>query len=194
MDSAAVYMTDVPREEQERRGKIRTFTGKLVDPLNLAPDDISIIDIGHHLSNLCRYTGAVPMFYSVAQHSVIVSRCFVDPMMKLAGLLHDAAEAYINDVASPVKHSAGFQFYRELDDRITATIFGKFGLDPAVLKEVKPFDDSVFKREVASFWNFGRNLAAGERVLAMPPISARTMFALEYQRISRKLLRPTEAP
>ncbi len=67
--------------------------------------DLSRVEIGtlaHSLSNICRFTGHVRAFYSVAEHSVLVSR-IVPPQHALAGLVHDLHEALVTDVASPVK-------------------------------------------------------------------------------------------
>lgn len=86
---------------------ILTFTGRRVWPLDPRPEDICIEDIAHALALTCRFTGHCREFYSVAQHSVLVS-CYVadqggDASLQLAALLHDASEAYLPDVARPIK-------------------------------------------------------------------------------------------
>lgn len=98
---------------------IQTAGGRPFWPLNPREQDVSIEDIAHALSMKCRYTGHCLDFYSVAQHSVIVSR-IVPPKDALWGLMHDATEAYLPDVARPVKKAlAGFC---EIEDRLMACI------------------------------------------------------------------------
>ena len=104
---------------------IQTYTGKCFTPLDPKPEDICAEDIAHHLSNLCRFSGAVNDFYSVAEHSV---RCFwyarevLSPgppsPLHLAVLLHDAAEAYIIDLPRPIKMHEDLRLYREAEERI----------------------------------------------------------------------------
>jgi hypothetical protein len=82
---------------------ILTYTGKLVQPLSLDPDDIDLRDIAHALAYKCRFTGHTVRFYSIAEHCLHVSRLLPPPLHCL-GLLHDAAEAYLPDIATPIKH------------------------------------------------------------------------------------------
>jgi 5'-deoxynucleotidase YfbR-like HD superfamily hydrolase len=82
---------------------IQTYQGGCFEPFNPHPDQIHIRDIAHALALTCRFTGHCLDFYSVAQHSVMVSQ-IVSHKHALAGLLHDASEAYLTDVASPIKH------------------------------------------------------------------------------------------
>jgi hypothetical protein len=95
---------------------IQTLSGRRVNPFDASPADIDPADIAQALSNLCRFGGHSRAFYSVAQHSVIVSDLLADtgaaPDAVLAALLHDAAEAYLGDLPHPLKHRSelGAQF------------------------------------------------------------------------------------
>lgn len=140
------------RAKSDRASLIRTFTGKLVNPLAMRPDDIDILDIAHHLANECRYAGACPEHYSVAQHSVLVSHHFDSPTLKLAGLLHDAEEAYLKDIPSPVKHDPRMAWYRDIADNTRTTIFLKYGLAPELEAVIKRADNALLWDETASFW------------------------------------------
>jgi hypothetical protein len=108
---------------------IQTFSGAKIYPLNPDPADIRLVDIAHALSNLCRYTGHSQQFYSVAQHSVHVSE-IVPWDCRLLGLLHDAPEAFLQDIPSPLKRSPEFAFYREAEARMERAIWEAFGLTP----------------------------------------------------------------
>jgi len=91
------------KEERE----LTTFGRKRYNFINPTVDAISIHDIAHSLSLLCRYNGHTPQFYSVAEHSVLVSRILPDDLA-LVGLLHDATEAYVGDMSRPCKKSLRF--------------------------------------------------------------------------------------
>lgn len=89
------------------------------------PEDFNLTDIAHALSNICRFTGHSRVFYSVAQHSVLVSR-LCEPKNKVAGLLHDAAEAYIGDINHPLK--SYLDGIKKLERQIAEAIFLQFGI------------------------------------------------------------------
>lgn len=110
---------------------IRTYTGGKFHVFAPKPDEVSILDIAHALSQQCRFTGHTRKFYSVAQHSVLVARqskCWGD-QYELKGLLHDAAEAYLVDLPTPIKRNVTFASeWRGLDARITDAVHGAFGI------------------------------------------------------------------
>jgi hypothetical protein len=76
---------------------IGTYTGEKFVFNNIEKNKIHIEDIAHSLSMLCRYNGHCKKFYSVEEHSILVSSVLLDEL-KIHGLLHDAAEAFISDI------------------------------------------------------------------------------------------------
>lgn len=120
---------------------IQTYTGKAFNPLAPHPADICIVDISHSLSMLCRFNGHTRRFYSVAEHCTHVSR-LVPADLALAGLLHDAAEAYVSDIPTPMKRLTEIVWQEggpgelralkasALERRILRVVFPCFGLSP----------------------------------------------------------------
>lgn len=104
---------------------IMTASGEDFWFLNPAPETILIEDIAAALSKICRYTGHCRHFYSVAQHSVIVSH-LVPEEQALEGLLHDASEAYLGDMSAPLKRQ--LPEYQEIEGIVESAIAKKFGL------------------------------------------------------------------
>ena len=121
---------------------IRTFTGKQFYFDRIEENEIDIRDIAHALAMNCRWTGHVKSFYSVAQHSEYVSK-MVPAAHALAGLLHDASEAYMHDTPSPLKwhlKQQGFTAFSELETRIDKHIFDQFKLPYPRAAEIKNAD------------------------------------------------------
>lgn len=90
------------------------------------PDTIHFGDIARGLSNQCRYNGQVEPFYSVAQHSCHVSDS-LPPHLQTIGLLHDAAEAYLGDVITPIKKR--LHTYQHMESVFFKTICARFGVE-----------------------------------------------------------------
>jgi hypothetical protein len=104
---------------------IMTFTGRIVHPLAITPDDIDIRDIAHALSMKCRYTGHCKKHYSVGQHSVLMARWPL-PGPAAWRLLHDTSEAYLPDIASPIK--GRFPLMKRAEAAILRAVATKFNL------------------------------------------------------------------
>jgi hypothetical protein len=136
---------DVPEHEVW----ICTRHGRRFHPFAPRVEDIDIADISHALSNIGRYTGHTSRFYSVAQHSVWVS-LIVQPAHALAGLLHDASEAYLVDIPRPMKPH--FSKYRQWESRLEECIAGKFGFPYPLPLAVKAADNEMLRHEIA--WLF----------------------------------------
>jgi len=112
---------------------ICTHTGKKFDYLDVKPEDICIADIAHGLSNLCRYFGQCKRFYSVAEHCVKLSLAENMSGDPKARFLHDAVEAYIGDIARPLK--ALLPEYRRIEDEIQKIIEEKYNVDFSTVKQ-----------------------------------------------------------
>jgi len=140
------------------RGWIQTFTGKKFFPLNPSEEQICIEDIAHGLSLTCRFTGQCRRFYSVAEHCLRAITVLEDPMLgidspilKLWMLLHDAGEAYLLDLAKPVKQL--LPQFEEAEDKIMRCVCQKFGLPfemPPLVKTIDQFMLSIEARDLFS--------------------------------------------
>jgi hypothetical protein len=109
-----------------------TATGAAVDLRFMAQDTISLLDIGHHLAQINRYTGACSRPYSVAEHSLLVCDILerdgvYSASVLMAALMHDAHEAYTNDLSSPMKQLIGDPWRLE-ENRIQHAVLRRFGL------------------------------------------------------------------
>lgn len=121
-----------------------TASGAEIDLLNPNPSDISIEDIAHHLAQQPRFAGATRIFYSVGQHSLMVARSCPENE-KLWGLLHDASEAYLSDLISPIKHH--LRDYIVTEGVLLRAICTRFGLGWPAPKIVKDRDKEIGELE-----------------------------------------------
>ena len=130
-------------------GSIATFSGVRFWPLLPNPDDILIADIAHALAHQCRFGGHSREFYSVAEHSVHVSKLCL-PEDAFWGLLHDASEAYLVDLPRPLKLLPEFAPYREAECRLQRAVAVRFGLPPDQPASVTEADDTMLWIEAHS--------------------------------------------
>ena len=127
---------------------IFTFTGRTIRPLDPDPQDIVIEDIAHALANQCRFTGHTKSFYSVAEHCILASQC-VPFEFRLEALLHDASEAYLSDIARPVKKAPGFsETYLHYEAQLERAIGKRFGIPGSMSDAVRAADEAMLKSEI----------------------------------------------
>lgn len=124
---------------------IQTFTGKPFDLMAPDPAAVCLEDIAHALASTCRFSGHTRVPYSVACHSMHVAN-LVPPEHRLQALLHDAHEAYIGDVSTPMKMMLGDQF-RAVERQVWLAVAKAFDIDPELHPSVKHADRVMLMTE-----------------------------------------------
>jgi uncharacterized protein len=174
---------------------IQTLSGRRVNPLDAAPEDIDPADIARALANTCRFGGHSKAFYSVAQHSAIVCDLMekrgATPDELMAALLHDAAEAYLGDVPHPIKHRSELgAAFRAAEKKLEKVIAERFAL-PEASALIKPLDRALLATERRIFsevtWHWPELDGAEEldlRIDPWAPERAQAEFARRYERIA----------
>ena len=152
---------------------IQTHSGKKFYPLNPTLSSIDIHDIAAALSKQCRYAGHCRKFYSVAEHCVLMARV-ATPEHKLAALMHDASEAYLVDIPSPIKPL--LIGYKEMESDVMAAIAIKYGFSWPLPPEVKEIDHRILADERSQNMLPMADADAAEWGSELPPLG----IALEY--------------
>ncbi len=134
---------------------LQTVSGRWVNPFEPDLAQLDPGDIARALANQCRFGGHSRVFYSVAQHCVIVSRIVEerggDVEDVFAALMHDAGEAYLGDMPHPLKHrSALGAAFREAEARLEEAIRDRFKIKAGV-PEVKRVDRALLATERRAF-------------------------------------------
>lgn len=118
---------------------IQTYSGIQFWPLNPRQEDVRLEDIAHALSLMCRFNGHCRRFYSVAQHSVLVSsemkKQGFEGNVLVAALFHDAAEAYLPDICRPIK--GAWKEFKSIESKLLSVIYEAFNIDCPTFSECK---------------------------------------------------------
>lgn len=170
----------------KKGGWIQTYSGIQFYPLKPELDKLNIIDIAHALSLVGRYNGHINHHYSIAQHSVLISRTFDDPILAKWGLLHDAPEAYICDIPRPIKPL--LIGYKELEETYERLVAEKWDLPFPIPKEVMKHDMQILSTEMHSMMTCNKNTEAflqgisplDVEIEKLQPVEAEVMFLQHY--------------
>jgi len=165
-----------------------TYSGEKFYPSDPDISEINIEDIAHSLSNQCRFAGHTKEFYSVAQHCLLVSH-HVPYNIALEGILHDAAEAYCQDLIRPIKYGFGFHEYRIVEQRLEGKIEEKFNLFSLSSGVIKHHDNralmterrDLFLDSKARHYDWGiREEPYEDVIIPMAPKEAKSAFLARF--------------
>lgn len=162
---------------------MQTVSGRQFWPIDPRPEDIFIEDIAHALSMICRFNGHCERFYSVAEHSVLVSEN-VPARDALWGLLHDASEAYIADIVRPAKRF--IDGYKDLERNIMVAVCSAFDLPYDEPASVKRADNAILADEAAQIMGakpkdwFLPEPPLGVRIIGLQPAQAKRAFLQRF--------------
>jgi 5'-deoxynucleotidase YfbR-like HD superfamily hydrolase len=138
-------MNNKPKENLDAGNKMRTYTGRYIDAFNMTIEDIDILDITHSLALTTRWNGHSQEPYSIAEHCVWMAERATTPETKMEALLHDASEAYIVDVPTPIKKR--MPEYLVVEEHIMSLVAKKFGFSLPMSEEVKKLDRQALEFE-----------------------------------------------
>lgn len=102
--------------------------GEILDLDRPKPEVFDADTIAIALSRCCRWNNQTTIFYSVAQHSIMVKDAVQfaggDKLDQMVALLHDAGEGFINDGSRPLKKK--IPQLVEVEDSILDAIMKQF--------------------------------------------------------------------
>lgn len=130
--------------------KLTTNTGLKIDPGNMKPEDFNIYDIAAGLSAMPRFAGQTNKVYTVASHSIILSK-IVPPEFAKCALLHDLSEAYVMDLPSPVKRL--LPDYIKLESNIMDVGLQAFNIPKEHMQYIKSYDKNIAETERKVLFN-----------------------------------------
>jgi len=155
-----------------------------------ASSNFTIEDVAHGLANICRYSGQCSSFYSVAEHSILVSETAKG--FEFEALLHDAAEAFLGDITRPLKQM--LPEYKRIEADVERAILDRFGVSGPIPLQVKQADLRVLAAEQRQImpegtdgWVRGQKVEPAPIIVRhFPPDEVKRLFLERFE-----ALRPT---
>lgn len=201
---------DVFKDDQCR---IRIHRGRYFHMHRDDPNEVDIMAIASATSRLCRFTGHLKdgiEIYSVAEHSIYVSHILemmgCPPSVCFQGLMHDASEAYLADIAAPFKGEVGN--YYATEEKIMSRIKERFLLpetfDPrvgladwyALFNEARQILFAIDEGELATWQGYERHGVDSEKfhlgVNCWLPSMARIQFLARFAELQDRMLETTD--
>lgn len=177
-----------------REPKIMLQSGVEFDFVNPAASPFTIEDIAHGLSMLCRYAGQCRIFYSVAEHCMLVSE--VVPEHAFAALMHDAAEAFVGDITRPLKQM--LPQFKQIERQVEDAIAARYCLPTPMPAAVKRADLAILAAEQEQIMPAGTNRWAADagirpapiRVRGLSPADAKAAFLARFAALEGRVSRP----
>jgi len=177
--------SNTPAEPPRTGDFMQTFTGRKYWPMDPRPHEVYIEDIAHSLGLQCRYAGHCIKFYSVAEHSVLIARHLAAthaPEVALAGLLHDAPEAYCVDIPRPLKPY--LTNYKAIEQDNWLAIAARFGLPKELPRDVHNADNRIIADELVNLrempWHARHNNPLGVKLRYWSPEEAELEFLATF--------------
>lgn len=173
---------------------IKVRTRGFFDYKDMQSKNICIDDIAHALSMLCRFNGHTNHFYSVAQHSVVVSENVLQmPHRAMQGLLHDATEAYIGDMPAPLKRL--IPSFKDFEDSLWKVIADKYSMPHELHPDIHRVDKRACLTEARDLmgvtghdWGLGVKPLDIETIQPLSPAVAKQQFLNRYHELRTQLL------
>jgi 5'-nucleotidase len=164
---------------------IMLHSGAWFDFCAPSASNFTIDDIAHGLANICRYSGQCRKFYSVAEHSILVSETAKG--FEFEALLHDAAEAFLGDITRPLKQM--LPEFKRIESQVEAAILERFGVRSPLPPQVKQADLRVLAAEQKQImpdgtdgWVRGQKVEPAPIIIRnLPPAKAKRLFLDRFE-------------
>lgn len=162
----------MPKALQRDNGWINVRGGRRFWPLDPERAEIHPDDLAWALGAKCRFTGYCDSFYSVAQHSVIMSRKLYRKALQRWALVHDAGEAYLPDIAAHLKRAFYVRLpssghivpFDEVEDHILSRVVRQYNLPWPMPGPIRLIDIRMVVTEKRDL------LVAAEALCQSPPL------------------------